>query len=355
MNQTFSHQLRFQTPAFLGNASQQAQWRTPPIKALLRQWWRVAVAQQLRYDVDRLRERESQLFGTASDGEGDSRQSLVRIRLGQWQLGQLRDWPGTGTVVHPEVKNRDGRPTPVGSDLYLGFGPLEYNRDSRATAIKGRAAIQAGDGPTLRLAVPAEHAPDLATALWLVDRYGTLGGRSRNGWGSLTLLPTSEEAAPPQGQLGAALTQPWRDALQRDWPHAIGSDAQGPLVWQTPAFDDWRKLMQELARLKIALRTQFLFTTGNGAPAPEARHWLGYPVTNHSVRPWGGNARLPNSLRFKVRPAPGNARQIVGAIFHVPCKPPPAFQPDLRAIQGVWQAVHAFLDHPAQKLTRIPA
>ena len=37
--QTYSYQLRFQTPAFLGNAQQQGQWRTPPIKALLRQWW----------------------------------------------------------------------------------------------------------------------------------------------------------------------------------------------------------------------------------------------------------------------------------------------------------------------------
>lgn len=32
-------QLRFQTPAFLGNAQQQGPWRTPPFKALLRQWW----------------------------------------------------------------------------------------------------------------------------------------------------------------------------------------------------------------------------------------------------------------------------------------------------------------------------
>ena len=354
MYQTTSYQLRFHAPAFLGNASQQGQWRTPPIKALLRQWWRVAVAQQLRYDVDRLRQRESDLFGTASDSEGDSRRSLVRIRLGEWQLGQLRDWPGTGTVAHPEVKNRDGRPASVGSVLYLGFGPLEYNSGSRSTTLKSKAAIQAGDANTLRIAVPDEYAAQIATALWLVDRYGTLGGRSRNGWGSLTLTSTGEEAAPLQGQLGAALTQPWRDALQRDWPHAIGSDTQGPLVWQTPAFDDWKKLMQELARLKIALRTQFIFTTGNGAPAPQARHWLSYPVTNHSVRPWGGNARLPNSLRFKVRPAPGNPQQLVGVIFHVPCLPPPAFQPDLRAIERVWQTVHALLDaQPA--LRRIPA
>ena len=62
---TFRYRLSFTTPAFLGNASQQAQWRTPPVKALLRQWWRVAVAQEMGYCVERLRQRENQLFGTA--------------------------------------------------------------------------------------------------------------------------------------------------------------------------------------------------------------------------------------------------------------------------------------------------
>ena len=38
------YQVTFNTPAFLGNADQQAQWRTPPFKALLRQWWRVVHA-----------------------------------------------------------------------------------------------------------------------------------------------------------------------------------------------------------------------------------------------------------------------------------------------------------------------
>lgn len=59
--------------------------------------------------------------------------------------------------------------------------------------------------------------------------------------------------------------------------------------------------MRKLARLKIELRTQFKFTTGKDASQPEDRHWLSYPVTHHSVKDWGGNARLPNSLRFKVR------------------------------------------------------
>ncbi|MCE2461531.1 MAG: hypothetical protein J4F38_12235 [Pseudomonadales bacterium] len=38
------YEVKFLTPAFLGNAEQSGQWRTPPFKALLRQWWRVAVA-----------------------------------------------------------------------------------------------------------------------------------------------------------------------------------------------------------------------------------------------------------------------------------------------------------------------
>jgi CRISPR-associated protein Cmr1 len=37
VKQTYT--VRFVTPAFLGNVEQQGQWRTPPFKALLRQWW----------------------------------------------------------------------------------------------------------------------------------------------------------------------------------------------------------------------------------------------------------------------------------------------------------------------------
>ena len=343
------HRLSFTTPAFLGNASQQAQWRTPPIKALLRQWWRIAVAQELGYNVERLRQREADLFGVAADG-GDSHQSQVRIRLGQWSEGKLKSWNGLeqGSIHHPEAEKSRYQ---VGPHAYLGYGPLDGRGGTQFSKKEG-SAIQAGDTNTLGIAVPDEHASHIATALWLMDRYGTLGGRSRNGWGSFSLQPANEGTAALQGGLPL---KPWKEALQRDWPHAIGSDAQGALVWQTAVFDDWKKLMQELARLKIALRTmQFKFTTGRDAPAPEARHWLSYPVTNHSVRDWGNNARLPNSLRFKVRPAPQDPKKLVGVVFHLPCKPPQAFNPDQQTLERVWHTVHTFLDGQSN-LTRIPA
>ena len=355
---TFRYRLCFHTPAFLGNAQQQAQWRTPPVKALLRQWWRVAVAQQARYNIETVRQQENALFGTAADGEGDSWQSQIRIRLSHWNMGKLSSWNGLeqASIHHPEAEKSRYQ---VGPHAYLGYGPLDGRGGTQFSKKEG-TAIQAGDTAILSLALPEAHAGTFQTALWLRDRYGTLGGRSRNGWGSLSLQPADEGTAALDGQLSGQLALPWQDALQRDWPHALGTDTQGPLVWQTRAFDDWSKLMQEMARIKIALRTQFKFHSGKDAITPEARHWLSYPVTNHSVKNWGGNARLPNSLRFKVRPAPGapgapgNPQQLVGVIFHVPCLPPPAFQPDLAAIQTVWQTVHRHLDNEPQ-LTRIPA
>lgn len=278
---------------------------------------------------------------------------MVRLRLSHWNVGQLKHWPGHETLNHPEVRR------PVSSDLYLGYGPLQNGGASRGTALKTQAAIQAREHATLNLALPEAHMEDISTALWLIDRYGTVGGRSRNGWGALSLEPANEQSPPLRGLLAQGLARNWKEALTSDWPHAVGMDAQGALVWQTRPFPDWPELMQELARLKIGLRTQFMFTTGEGAPRPEDRHWISYPVTRHSVRDWGANARLPNSLRFKVRPAlsdaQSGAQQVVGVIFHMPCLPPPAFQPQLPAITRVWERVHAFLDDESQQLTRITA
>lgn len=359
--------VTFHTPAFLGNAEQAGQWRTPPFKALLRQWWRVAYAADHSFAVDvlKMRHDEGILFGHAwlendHDGNGRpvaARKSLLRLRLSHWKDGGLEksQWPADAPITHPEVKNKEGKPVPVGSALYLGFGPLVYDKQRKTTTLKANAAIQAGESATLSIAVPEEHAPRLERALWLMDRYGTLGGRSRNGWGSFSLLPLS----PAEGW-GEGLTQiprrRWQEALTLDWPHAIGQDDKDVLVWQTGAFNEWKPLMKELAILKIGLRTQFVFPNTKKPPHQnvEARHWLSYPITNHTTKAWNQNARLPNSLRFKVRPDADDPKKLRGAIFHVPCLPPPEFQPQMRTIEGVWRKVHAFLDAPTQKLARIP-
>lgn len=342
---TAHYTIRFHTPAFLGNAEQSGQWRTPPFKAQLRQWWRVAYAASLGFtpDVARMREEEGRLFGNAWLEDNFSK-SLVRIRLGEWSPGKLGSWDGLeqGKIDHPEAE-KSGRK--VGPHAYLGYGPLD-GRGGTKFSEKVNAAIQAGEDNTFSIAHPDNDRTTLIEqALVLMSQFGTVGGRSRNGWGSYSLQDV--------GSISSLPLRPWREALKLDWPNAIGSDEKGALVWQTQPFGDWKALMKELALIKIGLRTQFIFTTGKNAPRAENRHWLSYPVTNHSVSDWGNNARLPNSLRFKVRPTADG--KLVGLIFHMPCLPPASFAPDPKAITAVWQRVHAFLDSPDRHLTRIPA
>ena len=331
---TRTYVLQFTTPAFLGNAEQSGQWRTPPFKHLLREWWRVAWAEANDFNVnlDEMRLTEGRLFGVAAD-EGDTRQSQVRIRLGRWDMGKEKNWGKGLKVFHPEVGKKG---MPVGSDLYLGYGPLAYDKNTKGTRLKANAAIQAGEENDLKLAYPDAEKSLLDRALALASAFGALGGRARNGWGSLALqgdtLPGLESLP----------LRDWRDCMNSGWAHAIGQDEKGALIWATKTFQDWQEVMQTLARLKIELRTSFSFQSGNNAPRPESRHWLSYPVTNHSVRAWGRDSRLPNTLRFKVRHAANG--KLYGVIFHMPCKPPVQFSPDDDALAQVWRKAHQFLD-----------
>jgi hypothetical protein len=51
--------IQFHTPAFMGDANQSGRWRTPPFKAQLRQWWRVAYAAQQQFAVNVREMREN--------------------------------------------------------------------------------------------------------------------------------------------------------------------------------------------------------------------------------------------------------------------------------------------------------
>ena len=95
-------------------------------------------------------------------------------------------------VVDAKVKHPEVRP-PVGSLLYLGYGPLKTvsvstgGRRDYATVLKGKAAIQSGETAKLSIAAPESAVADIRAALALLNAYGAVGGRSRNGWGSLTI------------------------------------------------------------------------------------------------------------------------------------------------------------------------
>lgn len=358
MMKTRSIELFLNTPAFLGNAEQKGVWRTPPLKALLREWWRIAAARSVGYDHRRLLLQEGQLFGHVPQAANEApSQSKLRLALQHWNEGKA-EWPKNDPgVPHSEVKDKNtGKPKTVGSQLYLGYGPLKFQNGS--TQLKGNAALQANDCNTLQLAWPEspsrQATPDLGlipATLQLIDWFGTIGGRSRNGWGSLAL---DQKSSSPLLADHAGLKPVLRslaDCLKLDWPHAIGTDTKGSLVWESNlVFADWVGAMRFLATTKIGFRTSFGFSTGKNSPRIEARHLLAYPITNHDVRSWDRSARFANQLRFKLfRDPVGNLR---ARIYHTPhACPLPAGGVDQLA---TWQKLHNWLDQQ-NTLTRLGA
>lgn len=355
---TIESTVKFITPAFLGNAEQQGAWRSPPFKALLRQWWRVVVAHQYNYDHSEMREAEGRLFGHAwlqEKGKSWACQSKVRIKLKHWDGGHLQSWSSEPKVKHPEVK------FPVGAHLYLGYGPIGYEK-GKGTCLKYPPAIDANAENRLLVAFPDNEADSMKKTIQLMHWFGTMGSRSRNGWGSVSLAakPLLDTDALLKGGSTLKLqahSRPLMDCLGQEWPHAFGADKRGLLIWKTQPCQDWSAAQKLLAEVKIAFRTDLKFNGPSGPFMP--RHLLAYPVTKHSVREWGNQKRLANQLRFKVIQQSDGS--YVGLAFHLPCAIPNELMEKLEqgtrkklttAYQmSVWEQVHHVLD---MKMTRIP-
>lgn len=342
------YRLSFNTPAFLGNAEQQAQWRTPPIKALIRQWWRVVKAPQVEYDHRRLLDAENRLFGAAGEDQQPWGRSKVILRLDHWS---------TGTLMPPKgefVEHRESPVKKVAANTYLGYGPIGANKDR--TALDPAKAQN-----VLRLRVLERDAEqEVMRAINLAAWFGGLGSRSRNALGSLHWAADGDtpmiEPLTPQGLQGVSVD--YSRALKMDWPHAVGTDGSGCLIWWTRRHRDWMSVMKELARLKIELRTSkfFEFTSGgnSGHPQPLARHVLAYPAGGkHPVGAsgWGKDGRMANQLRLRVHKDGDGCR---GLIVHVPCGVPSHMRSSVRLPdeQLVWATVHRFFDN-RQELTRL--
>ncbi|MFO1322235.1 MAG: hypothetical protein U1F52_21720 [Burkholderiales bacterium] len=354
---TLEYQVSFTTPAFLGNAAQEAQWRTPPFKALIRQWWRIVRAPKVGYDVNRLRADEAALFGSANPRTGFSR-SLVTLRLVDgWKSGSFSNdkWP-RGAMRSISIAQRQVR-----ADVYLGFGPIvpASRKQGRAEPVVARDSI----APTvqtnvLRLRFDAlaseDQVAEVTMALRLVAWFGALGSRARNGWGSLALTNPDTSPVPHTISDIAYVCRPVRDALSRlsDWPHAIGLTGEVPTVWIGPKsgerMDAWTDAVNFLATVRRDIRsTAKDFGRGQDISANQI---IAYPVTKSGNHVWGDKERIANSLRFKVAKVDNRAVPIA---VHLPCAVPrplfdrlsPSDQSWVESNQSdIWAKVYETLD-----------
>ncbi len=362
--------ITFTTPAFVGDAEQKGQWRTPPFKAMLRQWWRVARAVEMLDNGEphgrlheKLREEEGRLFGHAwlkdRGGKQWAMRSRVKIRLDEWRMGTCSRLNNEMNVSHPEVH----RPQGIGSFLYLGYGPVTFRR-GQGTALKKTPAINEGESMHCKIAFPTGS---MDKALLLADWFGGVGGRSGNGWGSVQL--TGDGLDSSDFRLMEQYSRDFEDCMKLDWRHAIGKDGKGLLVWKTQEYKTWQDVMKKIAEIKIAVRTQFAFKSGGLHDDLYPRHILAYPVTKHGFKPWGNNSRSSNQLLFKVHRQHG---RYLGIAVHLPHAIPHSLQAKIKnnhiglphnashskkdvAIRklelATWRHVHKKLDELMERMT----
>lgn len=317
---TRSVTIRFLTPGFVGDANQGAAWRTPPFKAQLRQWWRVVMAAR-GVEVPEMRRLEGQLFGDAAGKEGV--RSRVLLRLGTWASRSGNTW---SSGADTDALGDTARASASG---YLGYG-----RVGEKGAIA--SAIPAGGKAELRIAWPPNEdgADALDETLGLMSLLGTVGGRSRNGWGSYLLEP-----APGVQQADYGVQ--WRDAMQRAWVSGIGADNKGLLAWHTDSHKGWERVIRQLGDIRKFLNKA----------AGEHRTLVNYPVTEQTRHELGRD-RIPNTLRFKVVPGPGNS--VRGQVVHLPCRPKDELwnrisAADREGLVAVLKQAHASLDGTLQR------
>jgi CRISPR-associated protein Cmr1 len=345
--------ISFNTPAFLGNTDQQGQWRTPPFKTLFRQWWRIVKAKQCNYDYHELLEYEKKLFGYASDKKAS--RSAIKFKLNNWQKGNFTPEKCINKVFHKETKMKKIDPL-----HYLGYGPISHKAGESKTGI---APQEQGDAKNLTIIVPDKYLQEITETINLIQWFGTIGGRSRNGWGSIHFSENNSETRQKllkeisKEQIKTYCLE-FNKCLRNEWAHAIGADKKGPLIWLTNEFKSFEETFKFLAQTKIDFRTMFDFQEKTKFhKKPEKRHVISYPITNHSLDQNAfknsKTARLSNQIRFKVVKNENN--QFQGIIYHLPCKAPESFinnftkNENIKQFRSyelkVWPAIHEFLDN----------
>jgi CRISPR type III-B/RAMP module RAMP protein Cmr1 len=279
MHEYLDIRLELLSPAFVAGADQKAAEITGgTVKGLMRWWWRSLVGHEC--DLQRLREREAALVGSADEKRAAASPLRIQIRNPAFRFRE----PGT---TLPQSKhqyavrgrNQDALP-------YLAYGPVstvtkddeKANPSTLDAALKDRAgrpktglllrrrALDAGTLFTLRLswregALTAGQRAEIikAAASWVT--LGGIGARSRKGFGALDGRIC--EASP--GLLESAT--------------AIREDQQSTLLksgkqWQKGALPQFPQIEYRIVRLQP---TQF--------PAAEWHNALGdLAVTYRSLR-----------------------------------------------------------------------
>ncbi len=203
------------TPLFLGGAdpASAAELRSPSIKGAFRFWWRALAWGRHGGVLNAIRKEEQEIFGTAGDDHD---------RLGQASFGLRARWltePNRLAETEPRSLT-SGKP----GASYLGYGVINRGQgNSPRPCYRSDGCFELTLHALRRTDKASGLHPSLPEAIKLFGLLGGLGGRSRRGWGSVTLTEFAGEGSALQWQAPQKMDQ-YRDALSS----ILGGTADAP-------------------------------------------------------------------------------------------------------------------------------
>ena len=309
--ETLKFEIEFITPTFLGGANGDAEIRTAPFKSLLRRWWRI-VKSNLK--PKELWKQESRLFGStekdpdSKDGKTPFGKSKIDLKIvkseieygeGRLNFGKLDD---SFTNDSP-IPLRSSSTGPIYVASYLGYG-----------AVGKRSYIEPGKKLMFTLDVPREHKDDMIQTLYYIDFFGTIGSKSKNGFGSIAVKPIGfdfEDCGIDSQNVNKVLNLKDKndeDAKddknekkdEKNYPNSIVSDSYGFMIWATEEDARYENIMKTLCDIYVRAKRKLILPL--------------FGAAKESQLPYGAK-RLPSLLTLKVAKNDENDRYSGFLIF----------------------------------------
>lgn len=179
------HEIRYLcetiTPMFLGDhTGRGAELRPPSIKGAMRFWWR---ATQSFNSISALKTAEGEIFGTP-DGEGKKSKLLITAKI----LNSTKPTNNSLPEKHNLNAISNGKKITADSIKYLAFGKTPSGSAKNNNFQPLAFYFEPGTKFEVIFLVAHEHIKTVNETFHLVAKYGGLGGKSRNGFGSFRIL-----------------------------------------------------------------------------------------------------------------------------------------------------------------------
>lgn len=173
---TLEAKFKVVTPMFLSGAdTTRFEWRPASFKGVLRFWWRALAWERHKGNLEAIQAQENRLFGSTDEGQASFLLHLL---------------PGSGEKtlgVGQILKGHNGRVAGDGA-LYLGYGVVHPFASKKKGQEKGgaiRACLLPPASFKARLLFREKPDESIIEALKLVGLLGSMGSRSRRGFGSI--------------------------------------------------------------------------------------------------------------------------------------------------------------------------